>query len=58
MAKNKPTLFADVVGQNAAKRRMTFYQQCYTKSGMMPNSMIVAQRVAARRLWQKHLVNT
>ena len=44
MAKNKPTLFADVVGQNAAKRRMTFYQQCYTKSGMMPNSMIVAQK--------------
>ena len=55
MAKNKPTLFADVVGQNAAKRRMTFYQQCYTKSGMMPNSMIVAQKGGGKTFMAKAL---
>jgi len=55
MAKNKPTLFADVIGQNAAKRRMTFYQQCYTKSGMMPNSMIVAQKGGGKTFMAKAL---
>jgi Holliday junction resolvasome RuvABC ATP-dependent DNA helicase subunit len=55
MTKNKPTLFADVIGQNAAKRRMTFYQQCYTKSGMMPNSMIVAQKGGGKTFMAKAL---
>ena len=42
MAKNKPTLFADVVGQSSAKKRFSKYQECYYKRGRMPNTLIVA----------------
>jgi len=40
MTKNENLPFADIVGQESAKKRISFYQECYTKSSMIPNIML------------------
>ena len=52
---NDTKLFANVVGQKSAKKRMGFYQKCYSKTGMMPNTMIVAQKGGGKTFMAKEL---
>ena len=55
MTKNENLPFADIIGQSAAKKRITFYQDCYTKSSMIPNIMFVAPKGCGKTLIAKAL---
>ena len=47
--------FTDIVGQDAAKRRMSFYLNCFTKSNMIPNVMFVAPKGCGKTMIAKAL---
>ena len=52
---NENLPFDGIIGQDAAKKRVTFYQECYTKSNMMPNVMFVAPKGCGKTLIAKAL---
>ena len=53
MTKNENLPFADIVGQESAKKRISFYQDCYTKSSMIPNIMFVAPKGCGKTMMAK-----
>ena len=55
MTKNENLPFADIVGQESAKKRISFYQDCYTKSSMIPNIMFVAPKGCGKTMIAKAL---
>ena len=48
-------LFANVFGQKSAKKRMGFYQKCYSKTGLRPNTLIVDQQGGGKTFMAKEL---
>ena len=52
---NENLPFADIVGQDSAKKRMGFYLDCFGKSNMIPNVMFVAPKGCGKTMIAKAL---
>jgi len=53
MTTKKDTPFSNVVGQDAAKKRLNFFLQSYRNDGIVPHVMLVAPKGAGKTLMAK-----